>query len=184
VSSAATTTAAALGFDPDEQRVIEERRARRLQRLARRELVSIGVLAGGFLVAAVSTALLLPSDRSPALPAVVLLVLAYAAAFRLDFSSRAGTSSMANSAPEGADRHHRACGSVISHKGQDHMNLFVTRTWLQAKFSKDEKGASMVEYILLVALIALAVIAAVVFLKNQVNSKFNDAGSKLSSSGT
>ena len=43
---------------------------------------------------------------------------------------------------------------------------------------------SMVEYILLVALIALAVIAAVVFLKNQVNSKFNDAGSKLSSSGS
>ena len=41
----------------------------------------------------------------------------------------------------------------------------------------------MVEYILLVALIALAVIAAVVFLKDQVNGKFNDAGSKLSSSG-
>jgi pilus assembly protein Flp/PilA len=55
------------------------------------------------------------------------------------------------------------------------MNLFVTRTWLEAKFAKDERGASMVEYILLVALIALAVIAAVVFLKNQVNSKFNDA---------
>jgi Flp pilus assembly pilin Flp len=64
------------------------------------------------------------------------------------------------------------------------MNLFIWRTWLQAKFGKDEAGASMVEYILLVALIALAVIAAVVFLKNQVNSKFNDAGSKLSSSGS
>jgi Flp pilus assembly pilin Flp len=64
------------------------------------------------------------------------------------------------------------------------MNLFVLRTWLEAKFGKDEDGASMVEYILLVALIALAVIAAVVFLKNQVNSKFNDAGSKLSSSGS
>ncbi len=91
MSSAATTTAAALGFDPDEQRVIEERRARRLQRLAHRELVSIGVLAGGFLVAAVSTALLLPSDRSPALPAVVVLVLAYAAAFRLDFEIGTGS---------------------------------------------------------------------------------------------
>ena len=55
------------------------------------------------------------------------------------------------------------------------MNLFVLRTWLEAKFAKDERGASMVEYILLVALIALAVIAAVVFLKDQVNSKFNDA---------
>ena len=60
------------------------------------------------------------------------------------------------------------------------MNLFVLRTWLQAKFSNDERGASMVEYILLVALIALAVIAAVVFLRGQVSGKFNDAGSKLS----
>jgi Flp pilus assembly pilin Flp len=64
------------------------------------------------------------------------------------------------------------------------MNLFVLRTWLQAKFGKDEAGASMVEYILLVALIALAVIAAVVFLKDQVNSKFNQSGSSLSSAGT
>jgi Flp pilus assembly pilin Flp len=68
-------------------------------------------------------------------------------------------------------------------KDSTSMNLFVLRTWLEAKFAKDEKGASMVEYILLVALIALAVIAAVVFLKDQINSKFNDAGSKLSSSG-
>ena len=62
------------------------------------------------------------------------------------------------------------------------MNLFVLRTWLQAKFTKDERGASMVEYILLVALIALAVIAAVVFLRGQVSDKFNDAGSKVSAS--
>jgi Flp pilus assembly pilin Flp len=71
-----------------------------------------------------------------------------------------------------------------STEGSTSMNLFVLRTWLEAKFAKDEKGASMVEYILLVALIALAVIAAVVFLKDQVNGKFNDAGSKLSSSGS
>jgi Flp pilus assembly pilin Flp len=64
------------------------------------------------------------------------------------------------------------------------MNLFVLRTWLQANFAKDERGASMVEYILLVALIALAVIAAVVFLRGQVSSKFNDAGSQISSNGT
>jgi len=63
------------------------------------------------------------------------------------------------------------------------MNLFVVRTWMQARLTTTERGASMVEYILLVALIALAVIAAVVFLKDQVNGKFNDAGSKLSSSG-
>ncbi len=64
------------------------------------------------------------------------------------------------------------------------MNLFVLRTWLQAKFGKDEAGASMVEYILLVALIALAVIAAVVFLKDQVNTKFSQAGTSLSSAGS
>jgi Flp pilus assembly pilin Flp len=60
------------------------------------------------------------------------------------------------------------------------MNLFVFKTWLQAKFNTDERGASMVEYILLVALIALAVIAAVVFLRGQMQSKFSDAGSRLS----
>jgi Flp pilus assembly pilin Flp len=64
------------------------------------------------------------------------------------------------------------------------MNLFVFRTWLQARFGQDEQGASMVEYILLVALIALAVIAAVVFLEGQVQGKFNQAGSSLSSSGS
>src|ERR1043165_5419718 len=80
VSTAATTPAAPIGLDPEEQRVIEERRARRLQRLARRELVSIAVLAGGFLVAAASTVAYFPSERSPALPAVAVLILAYAAA--------------------------------------------------------------------------------------------------------
>jgi pilus assembly protein Flp/PilA len=64
------------------------------------------------------------------------------------------------------------------------MNWFIFKTWLEAKLGDDERGASMVEYILLVALIALAVIAAVVFLRTQVQSKFSDAGSQLSNSGT
>ena len=63
------------------------------------------------------------------------------------------------------------------------MNLYVLKTWLQAKFTKDEQGANLVEYILLVPLIALAVIAAVIFMRGQVSSKFNEAGSKLSSNG-
>jgi len=71
--------------------VIEERRARRLQRLARRELLSIAVFAGGFLVVAASTAALMPSQRSPAIPAVAVLILAYAAAFRLDFEVGTGS---------------------------------------------------------------------------------------------
>ena len=64
------------------------------------------------------------------------------------------------------------------------MNMFVLKTWLEAKLNKDEDGASLVEYILLVALIALAVIAAVIFMRSQVQSKFSEAGSKLSSNGS
>ena len=60
------------------------------------------------------------------------------------------------------------------------MNLFVLKTWLETKFRNDEDGASLVEYILLVALIALAVIAAVVFMRNQISDKFDYAGSKIS----
>ncbi|TMK64472.1 MAG: Flp family type IVb pilin [Actinobacteria bacterium] len=60
------------------------------------------------------------------------------------------------------------------------MNLFVLKTWLQARFSRSEEGANLVEYILLVALIALAVIAAVLFMRGQVSSKFDEAGSKIS----
>jgi Flp pilus assembly pilin Flp len=63
------------------------------------------------------------------------------------------------------------------------MNLFVLKTWLQARFTKDEQGANLVEYILLVALIALAVIAAVVFLRGEVSNKFDETGSKLSNNG-
>jgi len=63
------------------------------------------------------------------------------------------------------------------------MNLLVVRTWLQARFTTTERGASMVEYILLVALIALAVLAAVSFLGGQMTSKFNTEGSVISSSG-
>ena len=63
------------------------------------------------------------------------------------------------------------------------MNLLVARTWLQARFTNTQRGASMVEYILLVALIALAVLAAVNFLGGQTNAKFNQEGSVLSSAG-
>ena len=64
------------------------------------------------------------------------------------------------------------------------MNLFVLRTWLEARFTATERGASMVEYILLVALIALAVIAAVSFLGKGMTDKFNTEGSQLSSAGS
>jgi hypothetical protein len=91
MSTAATTTPRSVLLDPDEQRVIEARRARRLQRLARRELWSFAVFAGGFVAVALLLALLVPSHRHPGLPAVLVLVAAYAAAFRLDFEIGTGS---------------------------------------------------------------------------------------------
>lgn len=91
MSTVASTSARSGLLDPEEQRLIEERRARRLHRLARRELWSVVVFTGGFLVAAVLMAVLMPSHRSPGLFAVLILVLSYAAAFRLDFEIGTGS---------------------------------------------------------------------------------------------
>lgn len=43
-----------------------------------------------------------------------------------------------------------------------------------------ERGANLIEYILLVGFMALLVIGAVVFLRSRVEDKFSDAGSCLS----
>jgi pilus assembly protein Flp/PilA len=50
-------------------------------------------------------------------------------------------------------------------------------TWLRAWFGDDERGASLVEYALLVALIAVVCIIAITFLGNQANDKFSTVGS-------
>ncbi len=52
-------------------------------------------------------------------------------------------------------------------------------TAYQARFMKDEEGASMVEYALLVALIAVVVIAAALFLGNEISEKFSEVGATL-----
>jgi len=59
----------------------------------------------------------------------------------------------------------------------------MLRLWTayQAKFIKNEEGASMVEYALLVALIAVVVIAAALFLGTSINDKFSEVGQTLES---
>lgn len=52
------------------------------------------------------------------------------------------------------------------------------RAWLTAQ-ARTERGASLVEYALLVALIAVACIAAMQFLRGGIQNKFNEAGSEL-----
>ena len=49
---------------------------------------------------------------------------------------------------------------------------------------RNERGASMVEYALLLALIAVACITAVSLLGNQASDKFTDVGDKISGAGT
>ena len=59
------------------------------------------------------------------------------------------------------------------------MDLFVLKTWIQAKFANDERGASMVEYGLLLALIAVAAIVAVRALGGSVSTKFSSVNSSI-----
>ena len=59
------------------------------------------------------------------------------------------------------------------------MNIFVLKSWLQAKLAADERGASMVEYALLVSLIAVVCIAAVILLGENLDRKYDAVGDSL-----
>jgi pilus assembly protein Flp/PilA len=60
------------------------------------------------------------------------------------------------------------------------MDLYVLKTWIQAKFNIDsERGASMVEYGLLLALIAVIAIVALKALGQGVSTKFETVRSSL-----
>jgi pilus assembly protein Flp/PilA len=51
--------------------------------------------------------------------------------------------------------------------------------YLRARFGRDEEGASLVEYALLVALIAIVCILAITFLGGKASGKFSNIGSAL-----
>ena len=59
------------------------------------------------------------------------------------------------------------------------MNIFILKTWLQARVTNDERGAGMVEYALLAVLIAVVCVAAVEVLGTRVNARY-DVGDGLS----
>jgi pilus assembly protein Flp/PilA len=56
-------------------------------------------------------------------------------------------------------------------------------TWLRARFADSERGASLVEYALLVALIAVVCIIAVQVLGKNASTSFSKTGSGLTSAG-
>ena len=51
--------------------------------------------------------------------------------------------------------------------------------WLRSRFGDTERGASLVEYALLVALIAVVCIAAVTILGQNASDKFDSVGNSL-----
>jgi len=57
---------------------------------------------------------------------------------------------------------------------QQHIAPFV-----RAKLGRNERGASLVEYALLVALIAVICIVAIAFVGKSASSKFSNVGSNL-----
>ncbi len=57
----------------------------------------------------------------------------------------------------------------------------MLRLWtaFQSRIVADEEGAGMVEYALLVALIAIVLIVAISFLTGEIGSTFSSAGNEL-----
>ncbi len=58
------------------------------------------------------------------------------------------------------------------------MDLFILKTWLAAKFNT-ERGASMVEYGLLLAFIAVICVIAVKALGENVSARFSSTSASL-----
>jgi len=58
-----------------------------------------------------------------------------------------------------------------------HVEVFAL--WARARFGDDERGASLVEYALLVALIAVVCIGAVTLLGGNAKSKFSTVASSI-----
>ena len=55
----------------------------------------------------------------------------------------------------------------------------VLANWLRARYADGERGASLVEYALLVALIAVVCIAAVTLLGKNASNKFSSVGTSI-----
>lgn len=52
-------------------------------------------------------------------------------------------------------------------------------TWMRARFADSERGASLVEYALLVALIAIIAIVAIQFLGEEASTTFSTVGDSI-----
>jgi pilus assembly protein Flp/PilA len=55
----------------------------------------------------------------------------------------------------------------------------IMRAWLEIHLHVDERGSSLVEYALLVALLAVVCIAAISFVGTSASTNFSNAGANL-----
>ena len=60
----------------------------------------------------------------------------------------------------------------------NYFNTWVA-SWARARFGRTERGASLVEYVLLVSLIAVVCIGAIQLLGNSAKTKFSSVGSSI-----
>src|SRR5204862_5251445 len=72
----------------------------------------------------------------------------------------------------------------LKHWESKKMNLLGIWTNLQSRFNRDEKGASLVEYVLLVALIAVVCIVALQLLGSSASTKLQSVGNSISTAGS
>jgi len=77
-------------LDPERDALVEESRGRRSLPLAHRERLASLIVGGSFFVAAIPFAVLVDSSRRPSIATVALLLVAYAAASRVEFEIGAG----------------------------------------------------------------------------------------------
>ena len=59
------------------------------------------------------------------------------------------------------------------------MDLFILKTWLQAKFRTDERGASMVEYGMLLLFIAILSLFAIKAFGEQTSARFSSVSNSI-----
>jgi len=73
------------------------------------------------------------------------------------------------------------------HKNQEFTPMLTKfdfiASYVRARFGDDERGASLVEYALLVALIAVVCIIAITFLGESADSKFSTIGNSINAAG-
>ena len=64
------------------------------------------------------------------------------------------------------------------------LTLFTNvQSWFVTRYQSDERGASLVEYALLVALIAVVCIVAISLLGTSAKQKFSDVGNSIAGAG-